>query len=266
MEEKFVTSFDGTQIFYWAKKQTKTWLVFLHGGSGSSNSWCFQLPFFLSQGYSVIVLDQRGHGLSGRGKNLDFFSIDNFAKDVKAVLDAEQADKVVLVGHSLGSQIAQRFYQLYAESVVALVLISTKFARSSPKLLTGLVNFLMRLVFLVPWGSPNNNYTDYNRFTDTADFNLLRILSDIRSCSFKTYAAGILVGNHFENKNYQDIKVPSLLIHGEKDMIFPYKPVQSQAHEMSNFKFESLPTNHITLLNLPDEITKKIADFLVKLN
>jgi pimeloyl-ACP methyl ester carboxylesterase len=266
MEENYVNSFDGSQIFYKTKKQKGPWLVLIHGGSGSSNSWSFQIPYFLDHGYSLIIPDMRGHGLSARGKGLDFFKIDNFVNDLKTILDNEGVNQAVLIGHSLGSQIIQRFDQLYPDRVKGQVLISTKFAEGRSRLLLLLVNTLMRFIFSIsPAGRPNRNYTNYKNFRNTADLNPVRILSDISCCSFKTYAATILMGNLFENKHYREIQFPSLLIHGKKDMILPYKPVEKVAGEMKNFEFAALPTNHITLLNLPNEINETIGKFLAHL-
>jgi pimeloyl-ACP methyl ester carboxylesterase len=263
MDEKTIDSFDGTKIFYRIKRQKGPFLVLLHGGSGSSGSWLFQKTFLEEKDFSLIIPDLRGHGLSARGEDLSFFAVDRFAQDIKAILDKEQLDRVVLVGHSLGGQIAQKFYQLYPEKVEALVLISTKIVGERSKLLLASINLVMRLIFTFSGaGKPNNHYTDYSRFTHTADLNPFRILSDISCCSFKTYAATIIVGNSFENKAYKEIKVKSLLIHGKKDMILPYREVQKIADEMKNFELALLPTNHITLFNTPEEVNQLIGSFL----
>src|SRR3989338_4907148 len=105
MDEKKIKSFDGTEIFYKIKKQSKPFLIFLHGGSGSNHSWLFQEAEFINNDYSVIIPDLRGHGQSGRGRSLGFFKVENFCHDIKAIIDNENISKVTLVGHSLGGQI-----------------------------------------------------------------------------------------------------------------------------------------------------------------
>lgn len=266
MEEKTIISFDGTKIFYKIKKQSKPYLVLLHGGSGSSHSWLFQQPNFLENSYSLIIPDQRGHGRSGRSRQFDFYNITNYSRDINSILEQEGISQVTLIGHSLGGQIAQEFYSKYPDKVTALVLISSKFIDPRPSIILHFVNFLLYFVFYLPFfGKPSSNYTDYRKYTQTADLNPLRIFSDIKVCSLKTYAATLIVGNNFNNRDYANIKVPTLLLHGKQDLILSYAEMEKVSKQHENFYLESLETNHITLLNQPSVVNQKVLEFLSRI-
>src|ERR1019366_7625175 len=72
--------------------------------------------------YHVVTLDLPGHGQSespASGK----FSMDLFARAVEAVRDEANADKVVLVGHSMGVPVVRQYARLYPQHVAGLVAV-----------------------------------------------------------------------------------------------------------------------------------------------
>jgi pimeloyl-ACP methyl ester carboxylesterase len=58
-------------------------------------------------GLTLLVLDLRGSGNSDKPEASDAYSLAHYAGDVLAVVDAENAESFVVVGHSMGGQIAQ---------------------------------------------------------------------------------------------------------------------------------------------------------------
>jgi non-heme chloroperoxidase len=78
MTSSFITTKDGTQIFYkdWGTGQP---IVFHHGWPLSADDWDAQMLFFLDQGYRVIAHDRRGHGRSSQtatGNEMDTYAAD----------------------------------------------------------------------------------------------------------------------------------------------------------------------------------------------
>jgi pimeloyl-ACP methyl ester carboxylesterase len=97
-------------------------VIMLHGFSDSSFSWSEVLPW-LSPEFHVFALDQRGHGDSDRPD--DGYTIGDFAGDVVAFMDAAGLSTATVVGHSMGSWIAQRVASIAPERVERLVLIGS---------------------------------------------------------------------------------------------------------------------------------------------
>ncbi len=97
-------------------------LVLLHGYGDSRRSYDLVLSR-LPKSIHVYALTQRGHGDSEQPAS--GYNPRDYAADVAAFLDAVKLPKAVIVGHSLGSYIAQRFALDYPERVRGLVLIGS---------------------------------------------------------------------------------------------------------------------------------------------
>ncbi len=94
-------------------------VVFIHGLGGSSNVWHGVMQA-MQQHHHCIALDLRGHGRSqGRGK----FSVEGWAKDVQRLIRHLELPAVTLVGHSLGTLVAQYLAHGEPDLVDELVLV-----------------------------------------------------------------------------------------------------------------------------------------------
>jgi non-heme chloroperoxidase len=97
-------------------------IVFVHGWPDSWFSYSRILPL-LPPAYRAYAIDQRGFGDSERPAA--GYSIDQFAADIVAFLDAVGVGRATLVGHSMGSFIARRAAETRPERVGRLVLIGS---------------------------------------------------------------------------------------------------------------------------------------------
>lgn len=97
-------------------------VLFLHGLSDSLHSFQLVLPH-LPDSLRAVVLTQRGHGDSARPAT--GYQYRDFAADVAAFMDALHVKEAVIVGHSLGSTIAQRFAIDHPGRTRGLVLVSS---------------------------------------------------------------------------------------------------------------------------------------------
>jgi non-heme chloroperoxidase len=97
-------------------------ILFLHGYTDSWFSFSRLLPL-LPNRYRALALDQRGHGDSERPDGR--YTVDDFAADIVAFLDAVGVEQATVVGHSAGSFIARRVAQIHPARVARLVLIGS---------------------------------------------------------------------------------------------------------------------------------------------
>ena len=78
-------------------------VVLLHGLASTCRIWDLTAPI-LARDFSVIAVDQRGHGDSGKPEDgYEFASVGN---DVAALLEGRGIQRPVLVGHSWGADVA----------------------------------------------------------------------------------------------------------------------------------------------------------------
>lgn len=99
---------------------TGTPVVLLHGITDSWRSFEPVLPY-LPPSIRAFALTQRGHGDADRPRT--GYSPRDFAADLAAFIDALVLGAAVVVGHSMGSAIAQRFAASFPERTRGLVLI-----------------------------------------------------------------------------------------------------------------------------------------------
>lgn len=119
---RLVDSADGVPISYQVQGSGEIALVFIHGWSCDSRYWKNQVGP-LSAKYKVITLDLAGHGHSGMARK--DYTVPAFGADVKAVVEAEKADKVILIGHSMGGSVMAEASLLLPGKVLALVAVDT---------------------------------------------------------------------------------------------------------------------------------------------
>ncbi|MBS1154691.1 MAG: hypothetical protein H6R07_615 [Proteobacteria bacterium] len=83
-------------------------LLFLHGAY--AGAWCW-VPFMTAlaaAGFDVYALSFRGHAGSHGQEKLDEYGIDDYVIDLESVVDSF-ASPPILVGHSMGGFVAQRY-------------------------------------------------------------------------------------------------------------------------------------------------------------
>ncbi|TMR97220.1 alpha/beta fold hydrolase [Nonomuraea basaltis] len=98
-------------------------LVLVHGHPFNRSMWRPQVERFSASGWRIIAPDLRGYGgstvVSGK------VTLDVFARDVAALLDHLGVDELVMVGLSMGGQIAMEFFRLFPDRIRGLVLADT---------------------------------------------------------------------------------------------------------------------------------------------
>ena len=97
-------------------------VVLIHGYTDNARDWVPLLPY-LSKGFRLILVDIRGHGQSSKPECC--YTRLDFAYDIKLLMDALGVEKADIVGHSLGSIIAQTFAEYWPERTAHVVLISS---------------------------------------------------------------------------------------------------------------------------------------------
>ena len=123
MVEKKICSCRGT-VYYWLSKHTAKnteVIFFLPGLTANHHLFDFQLHYFSAQ-YTVLVWDAPAHGKS---RPYSEFSYSHLAEELKAILDTEKIEQVILIGQSAGGFAAQSFVSKYQSMVKGMLLIGT---------------------------------------------------------------------------------------------------------------------------------------------
>lgn len=124
-------------------------VVMVHGMFGGS--WYFKnwSDFLCQKGVETYALNLRGHNGSFC-LNLGSSSVLDYVQDVKKVVDyivGQWHEKPIILGHSMGGLIAQKFAEMFPELVAGLVLV----ASAPPKGISALSPLIMRKMAKKIW-------------------------------------------------------------------------------------------------------------------
>ena len=95
-------------------------LLFVHGGWHSASCWANFVDFFADAGYRAVALSLRGHGGSPTAKPFHACSIADYVDDVRATADS-LGSHPVLIAHSLGGFVVQRYLENHEAAAAVLV-------------------------------------------------------------------------------------------------------------------------------------------------
>ena len=128
-------SFDGVRLSFRDEGDGET-IVLLHGLAADAEINFVRsgvVTLLIAEGYRVVALDARGHGRSEKPTSVEAYADDAVRRDVAALFDHLRIDGAVVVGYSMGADIALRF-ATHDRRVSELVLIGLGTADDDPVL------------------------------------------------------------------------------------------------------------------------------------
>lgn len=118
---------DGVQLCYRLLRpgRHRRLLVLVHGAASNMTRWSELVEnTSLKDDWDILRLDLRGHGDSlWRGR----LQLNTWSRDICEILDHERYQDAVIVGHSLGAQVAMDMATRYPSRVAGLILIDPVF-------------------------------------------------------------------------------------------------------------------------------------------
>ncbi len=117
-----VKSADGSVINYGVQGAGDVTIVFVHCWTCDHEFWTKQIDHF-AKTHRVVWLDLAGHG-SSMSKRKDY-TMAAFGQDVAAVVNEVGADKVILVGHSMGGPVSIEAANQLGDKVIGIVGVDT---------------------------------------------------------------------------------------------------------------------------------------------
>jgi pimeloyl-ACP methyl ester carboxylesterase len=123
----FATAGDGTRLF-WGERGGGSAVVLNDGIGCDGFAWKYLQPH-LAESHRVVHWHYRAHGRSGLPVDPGRIDVPAHARDLLSVLDALEIDDAVLLGHSMGTQVALEAYRLAPERVRALVLLCGSYGK-----------------------------------------------------------------------------------------------------------------------------------------
>ena len=188
-------------------------LLMIMGLTFSLLDWGDELPNELAKHYQVILFDNRdaGQTTSSSVKN---YTIADLADDAAGLLKALKIDQAHVFGVSMGGRVAQQFAFKHSDKLNKLVLGCTMAggACSIPANLTGLVGGNLLDFLFTP-----SYLAELDNKKKAQDF--LAITSPYHSKQDGFLRQMRAIANHNTCNLLKDIKVPTLIITGDDDVV-----------------------------------------------
>ncbi len=220
--KKKIKSFDNTKISYIfnKSKNKRSYLIFIHGLTGSYNSWEEIIPYFVKKDYGIIALDIRGHFTSN--KDINNYSYEACAKDINEIMKKEKIKKAVIITHCYGSIVGLELYRLFNEKIKALIFCSGDYAFALKNMYNiNLNKFKKQILWMLKKTS--------NIFKKQVKYNPNKISKVTKKCyEFKNHWKTITkmfpyAVDYNGKKILSKINIPTLIITGNFDWLISKK-------------------------------------------
>ena len=192
----------------------------------------------LSGNYQVIAFDNRGVGRTD--KPHEPYSIEMMAEDAAGLVNALGMKSVNVLGISMGGRIAISLTLQHPELVKSLILVSTsarthKYGRG---LEWSLSNFLLRIPAVRKIGTKYPQpYYAYVRQREASR-------------------------NYDATNRLQEIRVPTLIIHGKKDRIAPFSLAEELRAHIEGSKLIAVEGGHLFAFTKQKDLIDLVTGFL----
>ncbi len=239
-------------------------LVLLHAFPLNRKMWR-PLGEALAGSHRVLTPDFRGHGESSA--TADDSTMERLAEDVRGLLDHLKLARVVLGGLSMGGYVAFAFYRRWPERVAALILADTRAAAdneegrkarfetaaAAEREGSGAIAERMLPKLLAP--------ATHERKPE--------IVAAVRQMILEATPSGIagaLRGMAARAAAFDllpQIKVPTLILVGEHDVLTPLADSEAMAKEIPGATLVKIPAaGHLSNLEQPESVTQARLPFL----
>lgn len=244
-------------------------MVFIPGLGGNTELWRHQADYFRRH-FRVIVLDNRGAGHSDKPQPP--YSMSLFASDLLGLLDhLGVSEPVHLVGASMGGVIAQAFIHAYPARVKTLSLVCTGVSTADPHITWPDAEVSAKLIN--PGRTREEAVSTMLNLFFHPDFvranpDLPRQYLERKGAEQPGYAYQAQLAAIADPYPYYqwlgEITVPTLVIHGENDLIWPVENARTLARGIGErARLRVMPkAGHVLFQERPDEFNAHLHDFI----
>jgi pimeloyl-ACP methyl ester carboxylesterase len=258
---------NGAVELYYESTGSGPAVLLISGQAMTLESW-WRTVSELSGSFRVLTFDNRDMGRSSHWPWP--YGVAQMADDAIAVLDAAGVERAHVYGLSLGGMVAQELALRYPERVHALVLGATTpggpeavLAKTQP------LTFFVRVGAMAPeeaeWAAVPYNYSLRTRREHGE-----RIAEDIaKRVQHQTDTLAYLhqvaaAASHNTLRRLGSIRVPTLVVHGEEDIVMPPRNGEILAKSIPGAELKLWPgAGHLYVTDEP-EADRYIRKFLVR--
>ncbi len=257
MQTKFAEVW-GHRIRYLEEGSSEKSIILIHGLGGSAERWLKVIPR-LSIKYRVIAPDIIGFGYSD--KPSEDYTIEFFAKFLSAFINSVGLKSTILVGTSLGGQIAAH-YASTNKAIEKIVLVAPSGAMKSA---TPAIDAYMMAALYPNHTSAREAFEMMSNSGTVDDFTVSEFVKRMSTPNAKLAFISSVLGikNSNIDESLRKIMVPTLVVWGRHDRVIP---IQHAGQFISSIKdctfLEMDDCGHLPHVEIPDKFSESILEFL----
>jgi len=247
-----------------ARKGQGPELLLLHGGIVDNRMWNKQIEG-LSDDFDVVAWDAPGHGGSSDPPEEDF-SLYEYSKYLADFIEKIGLENPHILGLSFGSGLALAFYSYFPEIPKSLILASA-YAGWAGSLPPEVVEERMKKSYEQSWLPPEKVFQAWlpTLFSDNVSE---EVVEETKRLFYDFHPSGMrAVLNVFGRVDLRPvlptIKVPVLLLYGEKDKRSPLKVGREMLEKIPGAQMAVIPgAGHACNLEAPEAFNREVRKFL----
>jgi pimeloyl-ACP methyl ester carboxylesterase len=275
---------DGSPLFYesWGERGHTT-PVLLCDGIGCDGYVWRHLRHDLGERY-VVHPHYRGHGRTAPPRDPTRVTIEDLADDLACVLDDALIDRAVLIGHSMGVQVALETYRRHVERVAGLVLVCgapshpLRTFRGSAALeewlptiqkwihrVPGVINRVTRAVLPTRLAYEVASRLEIRReLIEPSDF--MPYLEGMARIDARLFVAMLSsAGSHSAEDLLPKVRAPTLVVAGGRDGFTPPERSRAIAAAVPHAELLEIPdASHTAPIEHPQLVNLAVRDFLAR--
>jgi proline iminopeptidase len=281
-EGEHVANVNGVKLWYKVAGSGPA-LLFPSTGWGASSDLYFKSLNRLEHLFTVVYIDTRGSGRSGKPAPDAPYSFEQFADDVDALRSSLGIKSAWVFGHSMGGMIAIDYCIRYASSCEGLVVVTTSPSITDSEYNTA-ANAAKATVANQPWYAAADAASQEFHIPLASDEEFAQLLDRIRPFYFydqaniqvmapafvgTTYSAfaANLVYSHpiptFSADDMARITVPTVVVEGVDDLIVPPSQAERVFNAVRNAHLVRVPkAGHFPWLEQPSAFWKRLGNAL----
>lgn len=242
-------------------------LVLVHGYLSSLFSFRDLIPF-LEPHFSIISFDLPGFGKSQKSKLYEH-SLDNYAETLLELLTALSIEKAIVIGHSMGGQIALRAARMAPQQIEKVVGLSAAGymgpVKRSLRMATKLPLFplLLRLYFRRYNAKKTFLDVTYDAAIVTQDM-MDGYINPLKEKAFYHSLTRLIQDREgdLSSEEVRDVEQPVLLMWGREDKIVPLTVGKRLNKDLPHSNLLVFPeTGHLLPEEKPKEVSEQIIEF-----
>jgi pimeloyl-ACP methyl ester carboxylesterase len=206
-------------------------------------------------------MDLRGHGQSGNPECC--FTAQDYEQDVIAFMDALKINSATIVGHSMGSFIAQRIALDHPTRVEKLILTSASDKGTDNEKYDRLYGAAQTSKGLAD-PAVMNKWNETTTVLPIPDVMRTKSDNERMATPANIWKADLkLILNEDNSAKLQSLSVPTMILWGEQDQVFVKEDQDRLRAEIKDAQFISYPgAGHTVQWELPKEVATSIRNFV----